>query len=393
MLKNKKVNYIINSIKNSLKQKNREEISLHEPFFDKSETNQINECIKNRSVSTAGFYTKKFEEKIKKITKAKYAIATINATSAIHLALVALKVKSNDEVLLPALNFVASANACLYVGAVPHFVDVEYETLGIDGKKLEQYLSQRTIFKNGYCYNKKTKRPIRAIICMHTFGHPNNLDLIKKITKKYKLFLIEDAAAALGSYYKKRHVGTFGGIGIISFNGNKIITTGGGGVSITNKKKYAKRLQLLASIQKKPHPWKYEYKQLGYNFKMPSLNASLGLAQLKKLNYYLKAKRKIYKNYNKCFKNNKYFFLFSEPKNCKSNYWLQTIIINKDLKNKRDIIATFANKKGLKIRPVWKPLNKLSYLNNFPKMNLSVSNDLEKRIINLPSSASLANKI
>tara|TARA_B100001093_G_scaffold520336_1_gene614814 strand:+ start:4544 stop:5758 length:1215 start_codon:yes stop_codon:yes gene_type:complete len=393
MLKSKIAINIVDSIEKSLNKRKNERIYLHEPYFNKTEISLMNKCIKKNSVSTAGFYTKEFEEKIKLITKAKYATATINGTSALHLALLAIGIKKNDEILIPALNFIASANACLYVGATPHFIDIESKTLGVNFKKLKEYLSKNTKLKNGYCLNKKTKKPIRAIMLMHTFGHPNNLKDLRKIIKKFNLRCIEDAAEGLGSYYKKKHVGTFGDIGMISFNGNKIITTGGGGVLITNNKKYALEIEKLATINKKKHPWKYEFRALGYNYKMPSLNAALGLAQLKKLNNFIKIKRRMYVLYKNKFSKNEYFELFAEPKNCKSNYWLQTIIINKNLKKLKDKIINLANKKNIMIRPVWKPVNKLKYLKDFPKMNLDTTNDLENRIINIPSGPSLEKKM
>ena len=384
----------INSIVNLIGKKffvSKKNVALHEPSFNQNELLIMNQCIKSKSVSTAGNYTKKFENEIAKVTKAKFVTATINGTAALHLALIALGVKKDEEVLVPAINYIASANACLYLGANPHFVDVNYETLGIDVKKLEKYLKKITSIRNGICINKKTKKKISAIIPMHTFGHPVEIDKIKILAKKFKLFLIEDAAEALGSFFKKKHVGTFGDIGILSFNGNKIITTGGGGALLTNNKNIAKRISHLSSISKVNHKWKYEYNEIGYNYKMPSLNASLGLGQMKKISEFVKKKRSIFKLYQKTFKENIYFKLFREPKNCKSNYWLQAIILNKNNKNIRNDIVNLANKKGIKIRAVWRPIHKSKYLKKYPKMNLENTIDLENRILNLPSSPDIIN--
>ena len=372
----------LNFFKNKKKKINLE---LHEPSFNSKELTAMKECITDKNVSTSGSLTKTFEKIIAKKVKSKYVIATNSGTSALHLALLAIGVQKGDEVLMPSLNYIASPNACLYTGGVPHFVDIDFKTLGVDVKKLDNYLSQITTIKKGICINKKTKNKIKAIICLHTFGHPCEIDKLKSLAKKFKLFLIEDAAEALGSYYKKKHVGTFGDIGVLSFNGNKIITTGGGGAILTNKKKLAKKIFNLATIYKNKHKWKYEYDNIGYNYRMPSLNAAIGIAQINKLNLYVKKKRALFQAYKKIFNKNSKFILFKESKYSRSNYWLQTILLNKDYKKFRDKIIKISNKDGIKIRPVWRPLHKSNHLKHFAKMNLSNTTDLENRIINLPS--------
>ncbi len=385
-------NYIKKIFKN--RRKNKKNLELHEPYFDTSETITLKKCIKNSEVSTSGTFTSDLEKIIKKKLKCKNVIATNSGTSALHLALLALNIRKNDEVLMPSLNYIASANACLYMGAIPHFVDVETKTLGVDVRKLDIYLKQITsLKKNKYCFNKKTKRKIKAIICLHTFGHPCEVDKIKRLAKKYNLFLIEDAAEALGSYYKKKHVGTFGDIGILSFNGNKIITTGGGGAVISNNRSIANKVFNLSTIYKKKHRWKYEYDSLGYNYRMPSLNAAVGIAQMKKLNYFIKKKRNLYKKYEKKISKNPYFNLFKEPKNCRSNYWLQTIILGKKNLKLRNMFINQSHALGIKVRPVWRPLHKSKYLKGMPKMKLETTLNLENRLINLPSSPSILSKI
>jgi perosamine synthetase len=368
--------------------KNRK-LELHEPEFNQKELSEVKNSIKNKNVSTAGSLTPIFEKLIAKKVNCKFVIATNSGTSALHLALISLGTKKNDEVLMPSLNYIASANACLYIGAIPHFVDIEHKTLGVDVVKLNDYLKKNTTIKNGSCVNKKTKRKISAIICLHTFGHPCEIEKIKILSKKFRLRLIEDAAEALGSFYKKKHLGTFGDIGIISFNGNKIITTGGGGVVLTNNLNLAKKALKLSTISKKKHFWKYEFDDVGYNYRMPSLNSALGIAQIKNLRYFVGKKRKLYKIYEKIFKKNIYFKLFKEPKNSRSNYWLQTILLNKKYIKYRDKIIITSHKDRIKIRPVWRPLHKSKHLKKCPKMNLKNTNDLENRILNLPSSPNL----
>lgn len=387
------LNNLLKNISNIFKNNFKGNIELHEPTLGYGELKILKKCVKNRDVSTSGSFTYSLEKVLAKKIRCKRVIATNSGTSALHLALISLDIKKGDEVLMPSLNYIASANACLYVGAKPHFVDVDIKTLGIDVKKLEKYLKNITYIKKNICINKVTKKKIKAIICLHTFGHPCEVDKIKKLAKKFNLRLIEDAAEGLGSYYKRRHVGTFGDVGILSFNGNKIITTGGGGAVITNNKSLANKIFKLSTIYKKKHKWKYEYDNLGYNYRMPSLNAAIGLAQMKKLNIFLKKKRNLFKKYEKKFINNQYFSLFQEPKNCKSNYWLQTILLNKKNVKFRDMIISKFRTNRIQVRPLWRPIHKSKYLSRMPKMNLDSTLNLENRIINLPSSPDALDKI
>jgi dTDP-4-amino-4,6-dideoxygalactose transaminase len=280
----------------------------------------------------------------------------------------------------------------IQLGGTPHFVDVEQETLGPDVNRLDVYLSKECKVVNGYCYNKKTKKKITALVVTHIFGHPANIKNIMKLCLKYKIVLIEDAAEALGSFYAGKHVGNFGKAGVLSFNGNKIITTGGGGAIITNSKEFADKIKLISTNFRKPHKWIYKHNKLGFNYRMPSLNAQLGIVQIKKLKNFIKLKRNLYKRYKEAFKDVKELKLMSEPINCKSNYWLQTIILDNANLKFRDLIIKKTNDLSIGTRPVWQILNKNKHLRSYPKMSLQNAKNLEKRIINLPSSPILSQK-
>ncbi len=365
----------------------KDKIFLHEPKFNNYDLKIVKDCLKSTYVSSNGTFIKKFCNEIKKWTQTKYVVPVVNGTSAIHLALLSLKVKKDDEVLMPTLNYIASANATRYIGAIPHFVDSEEDTFGVDAQKLDKYLKQKTFIKNNFCVNKTTKNRIKAIIVTHIFGHPAKIDDILKISKKYKLKVIEDSSECLGSYYKKKHLGSFGDIGVLSFNGNKIITTGSGGAIITNDYRISKEVYHLSNIAKKNHIWDYDYDMIGYNYKLANLNAALGYSQFKRLREYLKLKRNLYEYYNKFFLNFKFAYIKKEPKNSKSNYWLQTLVLNKADMKLRNKIINELTLKNIFVRPVWKLIHKLKHFSNYPKMDLSQSLILEKKIINLPSSS------
>lgn len=387
ILKNSKI--FLNLIKNKLKKKRGETIHLHQPFIPRDTMVDLNDCIKKNFISSIGPHSILFQKKIKEITESRYVVLTTNGTSALHVALVVSGIKKNQEVLMPSLNYVASAFATLYCKAIPHFIEVSEDNLSIDVIKLENYLKKITVKKKNRLFNKKTKREIKALICLHTFGHPAKIDVLKNICKKYNLFLIEDSAEALGSYYNKQHVGTFGDIGILSFNGNKIVSTGAGGAIITNNKKIFIHASHLVQNSKVNHPYFFNYDELGYNYRMANINSALGLSQLSHLKKIVKKKRWFYEFYSKIFKNINYFYVLKEPKNCKSNYWLQTLILKKPNLKLRNKILEISNKNGIALRPVWSLLHKIKFLNKFPKMNLDISVNLEKKIINLPSSYDL----
>jgi aminotransferase in exopolysaccharide biosynthesis len=381
-------NDIIKSIRKVVgKQKHH----LHEPLFFGNEIKYLKKTIITNLVSSIGPFVKKFEDQIKKFTKSKYAISVVNGTEALHLSLVACGVKNDDEILVPTITFVGTANAIVYSGAIPHFVDSEFETLGIDPLKLEKYLEKITIKKGKFYFNKKTKRKIKAIIPVHVFGNICKIDKILKIAKKFNLVVIEDAAEALGSFFKNKHAGTFGLVGCFSFNGNKIMTTGGGGAIITNNKLLAKKIKHLSTTAKINHRWEYIHDEVGYNFRMPNLNAALGSAQIENLNKFLRSKRKLFLRYRKEFLKVNDVRLIKNPEFSKSNNWLNTIFIKNSSIKKRNKVLSLAQKNQIFLRPVWKPLHTLKHLNSMPRMNLDAAIKIYKSCINLPSSASYFN--
>tara|TARA_X000000950_G_scaffold288608_1_gene406271 strand:+ start:16311 stop:17477 length:1167 start_codon:yes stop_codon:yes gene_type:complete len=376
---------ILKSIQTTIGSKNINYF-LHEPNLNKNDNKMVNKCINSKFVSTVGKFSDLFSKELKKFTKARYVLCLNNGTSALHLAIKVLGVKKNEEILLPSLTFVATGNAILYNNAIPHFIEVDNNLL-IDLNKLENYLNKNTFLKNGKCFNKNSLRVIKAIIPLHIFGHICNMTKLKKIAKKFKLLIVEDAAEALGSYYKGKHAGTFGKVGILSFNGNKIITTGMGGALLTDDKKIYNRANYLAAQAKQKSKWEYIYNEIGYNYKLASINAALGLSQLNRILKLINSKRDLYKKYLNSFKNIKEVRVLNEPKNCKSNYWLNTIILSKEISSYQKQIIKLCYKKNIFIRPIWKPLHQLNHFKNFPKMEMKLTNQMAKSVINLPSSS------
>ncbi len=362
---------------------------LHEPKFDQLEKKLLNQCIDSSFVSSVGEYVNIFEKMLEEFTGCKRAIALVNGTSALHLALKVLGIKPNEEIICPSLTFVATANAISYLKAKPHFVDINESTLGIDPIALEIWLDQIIIEKNGRSINKNTGRIISAIIPMHTFGHPVEISSILDIAKRFKLKVIEDAAESLGSFYKDKHTGTFGKASILSFNGNKIITTGGGGALLTNDEKIADFAKHISTTAKVKHQWKFIHDQIGFNYRLPNLNAALGCAQMKKLPLFIKSKRNLYLKYSEVFKSIEGISLFCEPQNSRSNYWLQTLILEKKYQNELKNILSYTNKLGIMTRPAWELLNHLDMYKDCPRAPLPIAESLSKRIINIPSSSYL----
>jgi perosamine synthetase len=361
----------------------KKQISLHEPKFFGNEKKYLNQCIDSTFVSSVGKFVNKLEKKIAKYTGSKYAIATTNGTSALHISMILAGVEQNDEVITQPLNFVASCNAISYCKAKPIFIDVDRDTMGLSPHALKKFLENNTIIKNKKCINKKTKKIIKACIPMHSFGHACRIDLIKRLLKKYYIFLIEDSAESLGSFYKNKHTGTFGELGILSFNGNKIITAGGGGCIITNNKFLAKKAKHLTTTAKTHHKWDFNHDSIGFNYRMPNLNAALLLAQLENLNSFLKNKRRLAKKYETFFQENNCNF-FKEPKNSKSNYWLNSIILkNKKIRNK---FLEETNAKSIMTRPIWILMNNLPMFKNAQCDELKNSRWLFERVVNIPSS-------
>lgn len=376
-----------NLLKEFKRKKFTKTFDLHKPNFEKKEIHEVQKVIKSTWVSTKGKKTIDFENELKKKTGCKYAVALNSGTSGIFLALKALNVKDNDEVIIPNLTFVATGNSVLYCNAKPHLVDVSRHNLNICPDKLNYHLSKNTKLINNECYNFKTKRKIKAIIAVHVYGHMCDMKELKKISKKFKIPLIEDAAEALGSSYNNKSPGHYSSIAVFSFNGNKVITSGGGGAIVTNNKSLANKVMSSATINNKKNSSFQDHFELGYNMRMPALNAALGLAQIKNIKKKVKNKRNIFKNYEKFFskKKNNIFSLYKENKNQKSNYWLQALILNKKYKNKIKKIKKDFEKLNISTRLMWTPLSKINYFKNYPKSNLKNSLDFYKRVICIPS--------
>lgn len=362
---------------------------LHEPQFNGNEWKYIKECLDSTYVSSVGKFVDRFESDLATFSDVRYAVAMVNGTCALHIALHLAGVKPGDEVLIPALTFVATANAVSYCGATPHFIDSEESTLGVDPNGLREYLQGITEVRDGQCFNRNTGCVIRSLVPMHTFGHPVDIEGVLAVARDFGLSLVEDAAESLGSTYQERHTGTFGLMGVLSFNGNKTITTGGGGAILTNDEELAKRAKHLTTTAKIPHRWNYVHDEIAYNYRMPNINAALGCAQLEQLDKNLKAKRELFERYRVAFENIPHVNIVNEPANCKSNYWLQTMIIDETVSDERDTLLAATNDVGLMTRPVWTLLHRLLPYQKCPKMKLTIAESLEKRLINLPSSSEL----
>ncbi len=379
----KKFNFIKNFKKNFTHSVNLRSLNL--PMVFKEDNKFLQKALKEKELSTYGKYTKIFENALRKYVKSKYVLATINGSAAMQVAMIAAGIKRNDEILMPSFNYISNANAANNCGAIPHFIDCEQSTLGICPKKLNNYLKKNSKLKGKNLINKKTKRIIRAIVPVYIFGHPPKMKELMIIAKKFNLIVLEDAAEALGSFYSGRHAGTFGKIGTLSFNGNKIITTGGGGAILTNSKKVYEKIKKITSNGRKFHRWKFIFDEIGYNYRLPSLNSAIGISQIKNLKIILKKNRSLYKEYNKFFASIDGIIVKREPEFCKSNYWLQTLILEKNSKLKRDIIIKKFIKNKIEVRAAWDLLSETKMYKDCPSMNLKNSKDLVSRIINIPS--------
>ena len=367
--------------------------SLHEPHLGPKEAEYLVKCVESTYVSSVGPFVNRFEAELAEYTGVKYVVAMVNGTAALHISLLISGVSSGDEVLVPALSFVASANAVSYCNAIPHFVDCDEYTLGIDPKLLREYLRSITVKKNGLCINKKTGRVIRALMVMHTFGHPSALDELVILAADFGLVLVEDAAESLGSYYHGRHVGNFGRVAAFSFNGNKIITTGGGGAVLTNDLHLSIRARHISTTAKLQHAWEYVHDMVGYNYRLPNLNAALGCAQLESITGFLESKRRLFCRYEEAFKNISNVKLFREPVGCVSNYWLQTLVLDTKASEQRDSVLEYLNHRGINCRPAWALLSSLDPYKRCPQMSLSCAKNMVERLINIPSSAKLGGGI
>lgn len=364
-------------------------VPLHEPSFNGSEWLYLKECLDSTFVSSVGKFVDRFEVDLAAFTGAKHAVAVVNGTAALHIALKLAGVKADDEVLVPALTFVATANAVTYCGATPHFVDSEALTLGVGAASLRDHLVSHTEQRAGQCVNQATGRVIRAIVPMHTFGHPVDLDGLLAVAHDFKLALVEDAAESLGSYYHGRHTGTFGLMGTLSFNGNKTITTGGGGAILTNDAELARHAKHLTTTAKLPHAWEYRHDEIGYNYRLPNLNAALGCAQFEQLPAMLAAKRELFQRYRAAFSTVAGLKLMAEPEQCQSNYWLQTLLLDSEQAGQRDALLQVTNDAGLMTRPVWILMHELAPFRDCPRMDLAGAQSLAQRLINIPSSSGL----
>lgn len=358
-------------------------IPLHEPRFLGNEKKYLNECIDSTFVSSVGAFVDRFEHDIAAYTGAKFAIATSNGTSALHISLLLAGVQTDDEVITQPLTFIATCNAVSYCGAHSVFVDVDKDTMGLSPEALRTFLEQNTKVINGKCINKMTGRVIKACVPMYTFGHPCRIDEIQQLCEAYYIVVVEDAAESLGSFYKGQHTGIFGELGAISFNGNKIITSGGGGCILTNDETLAKRAKHLTTTAKEPHQWAFTHDEIGYNYRMPNLNAALLVAQLESLPDYLKQKRKLADDYKDFFTNRPETFV-TEPSDCQSNYWLNALVLQSE--QERDLFLTQMNERGVMTRPVWTLMNKLDMFKHAQCGDLSNAEWLESRVVNIPSS-------
>ncbi len=368
----------------------RSPVSLHEPQFRGNEWDYLKECLDTTFVSSVGKFVDRFEADLAAYTGAKRAVVVVNGTAALHIALMLAGVQSGDEVLIPTLTFVATANAVRYCGATPHFVDSEEGTLGLAAGPLREHLRQITEQRGGQCFNTVTGKVIRAIVPMHVFGHPADIEGLLAVARDFKLAMVEDAAESLGSLYQGRHTGTFGLLGTLSFNGNKTITTGGGGAILTDDAALARRAKHLTTTAKLSHRWAYEHDEVGYNYRMPNINAALGCAQLEQLPELLAAKRHLFERYREAFSSVAHVRLMIEPEGCRSNYWLQALVLDEAVAEQRDAVLTATNDAGLMTRPVWKLMHRLKPFQDFPRAPLAVAESLEQRVINIPSSAFLA---
>jgi perosamine synthetase len=367
-----------------------EPAALHSPTFDGNELLFLRDCLESTYVSSVGPYVDQFERDLSDYTGSKYVICVVNGTSALHIALLLAGVQKNDEVLVPALTFIATANAVSFCGAIPHFVDSDIESLGISVEAIRLYLHEIAQEKNGHLYNKLTGRRIKAIVPMHTFGHPSDMEKLTEMARSFHLEVVEDAAESLGSKYKERHTGTFGNFGILSFNGNKIITTGGGGAILTSNKHLAAYAKHITTTAKLPHKWEFNHDEVGFNYRLPNLNAALGCAQLQGIEKRIQEKRGLYEKYKIAFSNISGVTLFEEKEFCRSNYWLQTLILDTTDENMRDLILEKLNLEGYMSRPSWNLLNEQGPYRKSPSMTLENAKHLSKRIINVPSVPKLA---
>jgi len=364
-------------------------VALHEPSFKGNEWAYVKECIDTGWVSSVGSFVDRFEHDLAEATGAKHAVVVSNGTSGLQVALQISGVEPGDEVIIPALSFVATANAVKHCGAQPHFADSDHATLGLSVPALADYLPSVVERRDGASVNRHTGRRIAAIVPMHTFGHPVDMPALMVLANRFGIAVVEDAAESLGSLIDGRHTGTHGLCAMLSFNGNKIVTTGGGGAIITDDAQLARRAKHLTTTAKQPHKWAFFHDEVAYNYRMPNLNAALGCAQLEQLEGFVAAKRELAQRYAHAFSDVAGVSFFLERPGTRANYWLQTLILEREFADQRDAILAHTNEAGQMTRPVWELLTQLPMYTGCPAMETPMARDLSLRIVNLPSSPQL----
>ena len=362
----------------------RDFIPLHEPHFGGNEKKYLEDCIDSTFVSSVGKYVDRFEEMIREFTGAKCAVATVNGTAALHIALLLAGVQRNDLVITQPLTFIATCNAISYCGAEPMFIDIDRQTLGLSADALEVWLAANSVLEGESCYHIGSRQRLAACVPMHTFGHPCQIDRIVEICERYYIPVVEDSAESIGSYYKGRHTGTFGKLGIFSFNGNKTITTGGGGMIITDDDELGKLAKHITTTAKVPHPWEFVHDMTGYNYRLPNVNAALGCAQMEQLPQILANKRETARLYQEFFAGMDGVTYIPEPRDCVSNYWLNVVLMW-DRKTRDDFLKQ-SNTSKVMTRPAWTLMNKLSMFSKAIAGSLEISEDIESCLVNIPSS-------
>lgn len=365
---------------------------LHEPVFAGNEKKYLAECIDSGFVSSVGPFVTAFEESLRTYVGARFAVAVVNGTAALHLSLLAVGVRPGDEVLVPAMSFVATANAVSHAGAIAHFVDADESTWGIDPVALGSYLAVIGKIEDGRLHNKETGNPITAVVPMHALGHPVAIGPLLEVAQEFGLVVVEDAAESLGSYVGDRHTGRFGRLGVFSFNGNKTITTGGGGVIVTDDEALAQKLKHVSATARVPHAYEFDHDEVGYNYRMPNINAALGLAQLEQLPGLIARQRSLSELYSTEFDGGPFGEVRHESPGSTSNYWLQAILLAEGLQFSKDELIGGCVGAGVSVRPLWKPLNRLATYSAHPSAATPVTEHLYNRVICLPSSAFLANR-
>ncbi len=359
-------------------------VPLAVPVFIGNEKKYLNECIDTTFVSSVGKFVDRFEEDTARYTGCKRAVVCVSGTNALHMSLMLAGVERDDEVLTQALTFIATCNALSYIGAHPVFIDVDRDTMGLSPVAVREWLTKNAEMKDGQCYNKRTGRRVRACVPMHTFGHPVHLDELVEVLNEYNIPLVEDAAESIGSLYKGKHTGTFGKVGALSFNGNKTITTGGGGMMLFNDEELGAFAKHITTQAKIPHRWEFRHDHIGYNYRMPNINAALGCAQLEHIEEYVASKRETAKAYEEFFKDIPDIEFFVEPKDTRSNYWLNVVIL-KDRDAQQNFLQ-YTNDNGVMTRPIWELMNRLPMFDKCENDGLKNTIWFADRVVNIPSS-------